>query len=216
MKWAGVIFDRDGTIFDSFRVILAAFNHAIEPFTSRHPSDAEWFSAFGPAEREVIAKFIPAENKQEAFERFYRYYNDHLDGIRVFPGIEEIFQKLKQSGAKIAMFTGGGKESTQLVLSGKGIAKYFDALITGDRVNQPKPDPEGIILALSTLKVPADQVLVVGDAGADMIAGQKAGAKTALVRWSKPAPPYDLPSRPDYTFNTVLEFKKFLFEEEKR
>jgi HAD superfamily hydrolase (TIGR01509 family) len=215
MKWNAVIFDRDGTLFDSFPVILAAFNHAIEPYTSKRPSDAEWFSAFGPAEPEVIAKFIPLDKKEEAYDRFYAYYNEHLSEIQLFPGMKSILQMLKQKGAKLAIFTGGGLESTKLVMSEKGISEYFDSVITGDRVERPKPNPEGILLALSELKVPVEGSLVVGDAGADVLAGKSAGSKTALARWSVPVPLYDLPSQPDYTFYSVAEFQKFLFDEEK-
>jgi pyrophosphatase PpaX len=211
MKWQAVIFDRDGTIFDSFSVILAAFNYAIEPFTEKRPTDAEWFAAFGPAEADVIAKFIPAGKKEEGFKRFFQSYNEHLGQIKVFDGLEEILRRLKQEGSKIAMFTGGGRESTELVMAGKGIARYFDALITGDRVRRPKPDPEGILIALDEMNVSAEHTLVVGDAGADIIAGRAIGAKTALARWSGSAPPYDLPSHPDYTFYSVAEFRAFLF-----
>ena len=215
MKWKALIFDRDGTLFDSFPVILAAFNYAIEPYTAKRPSDAEWFAAFGPDEQEVIGKFIPSEKKEEAFKRFCSYYNQHLDQIRLFEGMKFVLEKLKHKGAKLAIFTGGGSESTTLVMAGKGIAEYFDVVITGDRVQRPKPDPEGVLLALSELKVPAEAALVVGDAGADILAGHSAGTKTALARWSVPAPPYDLPSRPDYTFYSVAEFKRFLLDEEK-
>src|SRR5438034_730069 len=134
MKWKAVIFDRDGTLFDSFPVILAAFNRAIEPYTTKRPSDTEWFAAFGPAEPEVIGRFIPSEKKEEAFKRFYTYYNEHLAQIRLFDGMKFVLEMLKQKGAKLAIFTGGGLESTRLVLSEKGIAEYFDDVITGDRV----------------------------------------------------------------------------------
>lgn len=215
MKWKGIIFDRDGTLFDSFAVILGAFNYAIEPFTSKRPTASEWFAAFGPAEPEVIEKIIGPEKKHEAFERFYSYYNEHFEQISLFPGVEKILERLHTASVKIALFTGGGWESTHLALTRTGIVSYFDVLITGDRVKNPKPDPEGILLALSSMKIAADETLGVGDAGSDVIAGQKAGLKTALVRWSAQAPPSDLPSRPDYTFYSVSEFETFLFGEEK-
>ena len=97
----------------------------------------------------------------------------------------------------------------------QGETAFGHAIVDGQQVGRPKPDPEGILLALSELNVPAQEALVVGDAGADILAGQSAGAKTALARWLVPSPPYDLPSRPDYTFYSVAEFKTFLFGEEK-
>src|SRR5215470_3547040 len=98
MIWNAVIFDRDGTLFDSFPVILAAFNYAIEPYNTKRPTDAEWFQAFGPAEPEVIGKFIPEGKKEEASQRFYRYYHEHLDQIRLFEGMKSVLETLKQNG----------------------------------------------------------------------------------------------------------------------
>jgi HAD superfamily hydrolase (TIGR01549 family) len=215
MKWKGVIFDRDGTLFDSFPVILSAFNYAIEPFTDQRPSDEQWFAAFGPSEPEVISKFIPVANKREATDRFFRCYKERSADVHLFPGIMDVLKRLKESGCKIGLFTGGGRESTRLVLERSGVAGLFDVLITGDDVVRHKPHPEGITTAISRMNVEAPSTLVVGDAGADMIAGQKAGVKTGLARWAARTPPYDLPSRPDYTFYSVADFERFLFQKEK-
>ena len=48
VKYNGIIFDRDGTLFDSLHVILRSFNYGIEPFTAKRPTDEEWFEAVWP------------------------------------------------------------------------------------------------------------------------------------------------------------------------
>ncbi|MCI0445501.1 HAD-IA family hydrolase [bacterium] len=211
MKWKAIVFDRDGTLFDSLPVILQAFNYGIEPFTSKRPTPEAWFEAFGPAEPEVMGVFIPAEHKAGAYDRFFQYYRDHFHEIALFPGVRELLQRIHDSGSRIALFTGAGRETAEYCLKQQNVLQYFDELITGDSVLRPKPDPEGILKAMMVLNAGAAETLVVGDAGADVLAGQRAGATSALARWSGFIPPHDLPSNPDYTFTNVMAFERFLF-----
>jgi HAD superfamily hydrolase (TIGR01509 family) len=209
MKWKAIIFDRDGTLFDSLPVILRSFNYAVEPFRDQPVSDQEWVAAFGPAEPEVIGNFIPADKKQEAFQRFLHYYQEHFHEIGLFAGIREILHQAHDSGVKLGLFTGGGLTSTKFCLGKENILYLFDVLVTGDQVRHPKPHPEGVLKALATLEVAASDALLVGDAAADVAAGKGAGVTTVLARWGG-APPYDAPSRPDFVFDSVSEFCAFL------
>lgn len=215
MRWRALIFDRDGTLFDSLAVILKAFNYAIEPFADRIPSDSEWFAAFGPAEPEVMAHFIPVSRKGEAYSRFMDYYKEHFDGIVLFPEVAGMLAGAKERGAKIGLFTGGGLESTRFCLQQKKLLSLFDILITGDQVVHPKPHPEGILRALVDLNVDASQTLVVGDSAADVEAGSRAGTATALVRWSPYTNGFHAAIQPDYVFSNVVDFRDFIFQEEK-
>jgi HAD superfamily hydrolase (TIGR01509 family) len=209
--WKAIIFDRDGTLFDSLPVILRAFDFGIEPFTERKIKPEEWFAAFGPHEPEVMGKFIDAKHKDEAYRRFFQYYRDHFTEISLYPGMRGILERLQQDSVKLALFTGAGTETARFCLEKEGILEYFNQLITGDSVNRPKPDPEGIYKAMNLLQVQPLETLVVGDAGSDVIAGQTAGARTVLARWGGFIPPHDMPSNPDYTFTSVQEFKTFLW-----
>jgi HAD superfamily hydrolase (TIGR01509 family) len=212
MKWKAIIFDRDGTLFDSLPVILRSFNYGIEPFTSKRPTPEEWFEAFGPAEPEVMGVFISAENKAAAYNRFFQYYRDHFNEIALFPGMGELLQRIHDSGTRIALFTGAGKETAEYCLKQQNVLQYFHELITGDSIVHPKPDPEGILKAMKALNVSPAETLVVGDAGADVLAGQRAGATSVLARWSGFIPPHDLPSNPNHTFDSVSDLEKFLFD----
>ena len=215
MRWKAVIFDRDGTLFDSLGMILRAFNYGIEPYTEYRPTDAEWFAAFGPAEPAVLATFVGEQHKNAAYDRFYTYYRGHFHEIPLFPGIRETLQRLHDAGVEMAIFTGGGYESTIFCLREQKILSFFHELVTGDRVQNPKPHPEGVLRAMNALHARPDETLVVGDAAADVLAGRNAGACTALARWSPHSLQQELPCRPDYVVHDVAELQQLLFEEPK-
>ncbi|HEY4491265.1 MAG TPA: HAD-IA family hydrolase, partial [Acidobacteriota bacterium] len=197
MKWKAILFDRDGTLFDSLPVILRSFNHAIEPFTDKRPANEQWFAAFGPSEPKVLAHFVGAERQMQAYERFLRYYREHIAEVILCEGVLPLLLKLKNAGVLLALFTGGGRVSTQICLENSGMISLFDVWITGDDVEHPKPDAEGVLKAMELLRVNPQETLVIGDAASDVSAGKSAGATTVLARWCRGQSVDKPPTAPD-------------------
>ena len=177
MKYKGVIFDRDGTLYDSL---------------------------------DVIAKFIGPEKKQEAFNRFFDYYRTHFEEIRLYPGIRDLLLELKESGTKLMLFTGGGHLSTRFCLEQTGILHLFDALICGEDVLHPKPNPEGVLKHMEEQNLQPGDTIVVGDAASDVEAGKAARTFTAWLCWSENAQSAELNVSPDFTCRSVDELRRVL------
>lgn len=57
----------------------------------------------------------------------------------------------------------------------------FDVIITRDDKVEPKPSPEGVLLAAFKMNVEVEEILVVGDFVFDILAGKNAGASTAFL-----------------------------------
>jgi phosphoglycolate phosphatase/pyrophosphatase PpaX len=56
-------------------------------------------------------------------------------------------------------------------------------VITGDDVKIPKPDPEGILLAMAHLGASAANTVFVGDSNADVKAAKAANVLSVGVNW---------------------------------
>jgi len=214
MKFQAIIFDRDGTLYDSLDVILRAFSYGVEPFTTKRPTREEWFQAFGPAEPDVLGVFIPADKKLKAFHRFYDYYRRHFPEIHLYPGIRELLIRLKEKSAKLMLFTGGGHVSTYFCLEQSGILHLFDQLICGEDVRHPKPNPEGLLKLIKEQNLNPEQTIIVGDSASDVEAGHAAGISTAWLRWSVNAQASEPKVKPDYICDSVKELEQLLLQEE--
>ena len=96
------------------------------------------------------------------------------DYARAFPGVSETLSGLKAAGYRLGIVTGSGERSLDL-LYGQGVARLFDAVITGADVEQRKPDPEGLQKCLGRMGADPADTIYVGDSVIDVQASHAAG-----------------------------------------
>lgn len=95
----------------------------------------------------------------------------------------EILSFLKGK-VKLGLVTNASSQATSLEVKYLGIEQCFDCIVSlGDFANHlpPKPDPSGISYCLKTLNEPPSKAIVIGDNLTDVIAGERSGAKTAII-----------------------------------
>lgn len=205
-----VIFDLDGTLADTSRLIFASFNHVASLYTGRSWTDEEILATFGPTEEVAIRSIVGDGRAREAIEEFHRFYSERHAGMAAeHEGIRELLSWLDESSVLLALFTGKGKRTTTVTLSALGMDGYFDIVVTGDDVANHKPSAEGIRKVLSAFGLAPPEALMVGDSAADIVAAREAGVPVASVAWDPFARGKALPEA-DYTFGSVPEFSAFL------
>lgn len=174
---AGVLFDFDGTIArtlgawtEAYRQALRnrgvdlTFNDAVQCCFHRHQDD-------------VIAEYKVSE--PESFkESVWDALHTPLRSVDLYPHFREALTDLKALGCKTAVVTNSRRGHVQPVLERLELLHLFDTVITVEDVSYGKPDPQMIVKALNTLKVPTPQTFMVGDSTADLISGRRAGVKT--------------------------------------
>ena len=105
-------------------------------------------------------------------------------GARVMPGVHEVLGKLKDRGNKVGIVTRNCRPAVMRSLEIAGFV--YDALLTRDDVEKVKPDPQHLLDALNIMDGKPETALMVGDHPMDILAGKRAGMKTAAVLTSKP------------------------------
>ncbi len=210
-QFKGIIFDIDGTLTSTNKLIFASFNFITEKYLGKTFTDEEILRWFGPTE-DVILKEFCGDNYEKAREEYYKFYSDNHARFMadIYPGMIEILDELKAQGILLSVYTGKGREAARITLKKLGIFDHFDLIITGDEVKEHKPSPEGIEIFLDMFKLDKNDVLMIGDAPSDIKAARAAGVKVASVLWDSLAKHHVLQMNSDYVFHTVAELKEFL------
>lgn len=181
-----VIFDFDGTLADTFPAIHAAWNAAMKPIFGREFSRDEVVARFGPSDEGMMERELinhPPETFQNAIEIYYAAYENAHDEVIGFEGIEPLLQDLEKRGVPMAVMTGKGRRAAQISLRHLGWENRFSVLVTGTEILNPKPAPDGPLLAAQMLGCAPQNCVYVGDSPADLGAAQNAGMKGIVAGW---------------------------------
>ncbi len=173
------LFDMDGTLIDSYQLILDAWKHAHHVVCPNLEFDEpKLISLFGRPSMEVIKGVGIPEELQEAYLKEFRsYMQQHLDEVPLKKGVEKILKFLHERRVRMAVVTGARTSSAKYLLTRLGIIEYFDSIIGADATKKGKPHPEPIYTALKQLRI--NEILkcitFVGDSINDVIAAHSAG-----------------------------------------
>ena len=178
-----VIFDLDGTLADTFSMIVGAFNAAITPHTGRTYSDAEVIARFGIPDPQMIRRELPGAAGEQADAVYHAYYEREHGRVKRFAGVDEMLAELKRNGVKLGLMTGKGKRSAKITIEALGWSEIFEAMVTGEDVTEQKPAPDGPLLAAKMLGVEPAECAFIGDSPADIGAGKSAGMVTVAAGW---------------------------------
>ncbi|MFJ7738847.1 HAD family hydrolase [Lysinibacillus sp. NPDC097287] len=202
-----IVFDFDGTLANTLPICFYAFQNVFKEFDKKDLTVDEIKEMFGPSETGIIRKNLSNPNKEDAIEYFYKKYSELHKGLVVDnPEILELLNSLKEAEIKIGIFTGKAKRSLDISLKALNMEGLFDVIITGDDVIKPKPDPEGLLKALSLLKVENSEAIYIGDSDADIVAGVQANVYTIGVQWLPEYQTSAFIEQPDSIIKSVKEF----------
>jgi len=206
----GFIFDVDGTLTSTNQLIFDSFNFIAKKYLNRKFTDEEIVAMFGPTEDVILKKWC--EDKfDEARIEYYKYYSDNHWKAKLYPGINDILDYLKNKKFPLGIFTGKGREATMITLKKLGVDHYFDLIVTGDDVANHKPSADGILKFVNHFKLKKERVLMIGDSVSDVKASKEAGIKVASALWDSYAHEKVKTLESDYYFYSVEELKEFLF-----
>jgi len=211
-KFKGIIFDIDGTLTSTNELIYASFNHITQKYMNKTMTPREIIALFGPTEDQIIEGWFN-ERHQEVKDVYYSFYeNNLLQSADLYPGIRELLFELKSKGIILSIYTGKGRGAALITLDKLGVSHLFDMIVTGSDVKEHKPSAEGILVFLDKFNLQKDEVLMIGDAVADIKASRAAGVKVASVIWDSYAEEEVKKLGSDFLFESVEELNRFIMQ----
>lgn len=179
MKIHTILFDLDGTLTDSGEGIMNSVEYALKKYGIKVEDRSQLQAFVGPPLAAQFSKFcgFSEEEGHRAVQVYREYYQ--VKGIfenRVYDGIPEVLEKLKNKGYQIAMATSKPEKYAKIIAEHYDFAKYFDviagSLMEGGRENKA----DVIEYALKQCGVTdRESVLMVGDRNYDIIGAKKTG-----------------------------------------
>jgi pyrophosphatase PpaX len=185
VRFPVVLFDFDGTLVDSIRLIIESYHHTMRVHRLAPQPDAFWIAGLGTPLRVQFRRFTDDEDEVERLIVTYREWNlSHHDGmVRPYPGALDAVRSLKARGTRLGIVTSKNRHGLQKGLVLCGFDGLFDVLQTSDDPVESKPSPAPVLAALTKLGAAPAHALVVGDSPHDIASGRDAGAATAACLW---------------------------------
>ena len=184
MKARAVIFDMDGLLIDSERVMLECWR-ATAAEQSLALDDTLWLSMVGLHDAgcaDLLDRLLGAEQAERlTFECKRRYDLVMQHGLPLKAGVRELLQDLSGLGVPMAVATSTRGERARIKLSRSGIDGYFSHVITSSDVAHPKPAPDLYLLAAERLGIPPRECVALEDSEYGVRAASAAGLRVIQV-----------------------------------
>jgi pyrophosphatase PpaX len=169
-----VLFDLDGTLLDSFAVHYQAYEAMFARFGILVTRET-FLASYSPNWYHTYERMgLPSDSWDAA--NAYWLEEAAKRKAKLFPGVREMLEALSRS-RKLGLVTSGSRQRVMTDLERTGIAPYFQVLVTGNDIKQPKPSPEGLEVALTSLCLAPGEAVYIGDSYADYDMACSAGVK---------------------------------------
>jgi pyrophosphatase PpaX len=180
-----ILFDLDGTLIDSVRLILDSYHHTMRTHGLPACTDDYWLRGLGTPLRVQFADWASDPETMQALIATYRSYNlEHHDRmVTVYPGVVDAVQAIRGAGVRTGLVTSKNRQGALRGLGLAGLETMMDVLVCADEVTNPKPHPEPVEKAVSMLGGVSRETIYVGDSIHDMQSGRAAGVLTAAALW---------------------------------
>jgi beta-phosphoglucomutase len=175
-----VVFDMDGVIVDSHAVHCLAWREFLRT-VGKEVSDSELgFVMDGRKRKDILFHFLgPLTDEQ--LEEYGKLKDDLFwrgeSEVVPIPGVFEFIECIRREGITMAVATSASSGRTRSILERLGLLTRFSAIVTGDEVQNGKPDPGIYRLACQRINCPPYGAVAVEDAASGVRAAKSAGLK---------------------------------------
>jgi phosphoglycolate phosphatase-like HAD superfamily hydrolase len=177
-----LIWDVDGTLFDTYPAFIRAFRAALNDFGESVP--LERIEDLARISLSHCASTLADElglNSEDLIHKFGQHYrNIPQQEQSPFPGVVDICEYICSIGGLNLIVTHRARESTDRFLATHNMTRYFADTVAGDDDYPRKPNPAAFEAIINKHKLKRTETLTIGDRDIDILAGQAAGVRTCF------------------------------------
>ena len=185
MHYTTYLFDFDYTLADSSRGIVLCFRHVLERNGYADVTDDAIRRTIGKTLEESFS-ILTGETDPARLADFKQQYRKEADvhmtpNTRLFPETLDVLRRLKERDAKVGIISTKYRFRIHDTMDQHLPADFLDIVVGGEDVTRAKPDPEGLLHAITELGVEKTDVLYIGDSTVDAETALAAGVDFAGV-----------------------------------
>ncbi len=207
-----IVFDWDGTLFDSTALIARCIQAACADVGTAVPSERDASFVIGLGLGEALAHAAPAlppERHPELVERYRHHYFQRQHELVLFEGALALLQGLKARGHQLAVATGKSRRGLDDALRSAALKGVFDATRTADETRS-KPHPQMLLELIEALAVMPERTLMIGDTTHDLQLAANAGTASVGVAYGAHGAEALAAHAPRYVAPTVAALNDWL------
>ena len=175
-----IVFDVDGVLIDSSKIIVEAYQETAEKLGLRTPSLREIVDLMGRPLVEVVGTLWPESNVELYVKEYRRLFMDEHMVVPAVEGAADAVRKLRELGMKLGLLSGKTMFFIEKHLSEAGFnINWFEVIVSFETTRKHKPDAEPLLYAIDQLHATPEETVYVGDAISDYECAKN--AKVAYV-----------------------------------
>lgn len=190
MKYNTVLFDFDGTLYDTVEGITKSIQFALRKHGIDAPLEALRCFAGPP----LVDKFMEVYGVEQALaEQLVLDFRERYQPIGIyesapFPGVGELLLHLREAGLTVGVATSKPQAMAELLLERAGLLNRFDVIV-GSKPGLNNAEKWAIVQEAMTLcKADKGSTVLVGDTKYDAIGAARVGIPCIGALWGYAAP----------------------------
>jgi phosphoglycolate phosphatase len=209
-----IVFDWDGTLFDSTALIVRCIQSACRDLGAEVPSDAQAAWVIGLGLEDALRSAVPGLGRERYPELGLRYRHHYFASqheLSLFEGTLPMLHALKGRGHRLGIATGKSRRGLDAALATAELTGVFDATRTADETAS-KPDPRMLRELMDEMRVAPGRTLMIGDTTHDLQLGLNAGAAVLAVSYGAHQPEAFLEFEPLHVAHSTAELQGWLLQ----
>jgi phosphoglycolate phosphatase len=185
MKYDLVVFDWDGTLMDSTRLIARSLQRACADVGVTVPTERDALFVIGLNLHDTfnhVAPDLDEEGRGRLSERYRHHFLANEHEAPLYGGVVEMLAELHGAGRRLAVATGKARRGLERALDATGLRPWFEATRCADE-GFAKPHPGMLLMLLDITGVEPRRALMVGDTTHDLELAANAGVDAVAVSY---------------------------------
>lgn len=189
MKKKLLIFDVDGTVWDSEKDVFLSFNHTLQENAGFEITKDEFQKLAGMPLGKMFEEVLPNDKKnlsseyQKHYKKYYIEEGHFADATVLFENVKNTIDYFKQQGFFMAIASSKPKRILDKMVLHFNLEGFNYVLGTEESNFKHKPDPEIINYIMDKLNVSKEDTVIIGDSKSDILTGKNAGIDTIAVTY---------------------------------